>query len=205
MVTRISLRCHSHRSPSVISRPRWRSGARTGSLGGTRRNTSVTNATTCVTRSSRNGAHRVIPNSTPPTAVPAIWPIDERALFVAIAVASCASGTSEGRIASSAGSNSARHAPSTAATATRWTTVAPSSTSATTRLASATTCAASQASITRLRSHRSTSAPPGSASTACAVASAASTSPEAAADPVIASTTRGDSSRTGANRRSLPG
>ncbi len=48
--------------------------------------------------------------------------------------------------------------------------------------------------MTRLRSHRSTSAPPGSASTAWAVASAASTRPEAAADPVIARTTSGNAS-----------
>ncbi|GLW91314.1 hypothetical protein Aglo03_21300 [Actinokineospora globicatena] len=70
--------------------------------------------------------------------------------------------------------------------------VALAVTMATTNDPNATTFAASHASITRLRSHRSTRAPAGNPTTNWATASAASTSPDAAADPVSANTSSGN-------------
>jgi hypothetical protein len=80
----------------------------------------------------------------------------------------------------------------TTATATMCDTVATSHHSAATRLASVSDWAASQPSMIFRRSHRSTSAPAGNPASNCASASAASTSPEAAADPVSASTSNGN-------------
>ena len=63
--------------------------------------------------------------------------------------------------------------------------------SARTRLPAATACAASQASMTVLRFQRSTSAPPGSPATNCAAATVPRTRPDAAPEPVTASTSSG--------------
>src|SRR5262249_35270349 len=104
---------------------------------------------------------------------------------------SCPSGTRFGRDASSAGSNSAAHTPNTAATATSCGTLATPDSSAATRVPAATAWAASQPSMTFLRFQRSTSAPAGSPASSWAAAVAASTSPEAAAEPVTASTSSG--------------
>jgi hypothetical protein len=66
---------------------------------------------------------------------------------------------------------------------------------ATARLATATACAASDQSMTRRRSQRSASTPPGSPTTSWATASTASTRPDAAAEPVTISTTSGKAMR----------
>ena len=124
--------------------------------------------------------------------MPDSWPSAPRAEFIATAVGSWAAGTTPASIAPSAGPNSDRQQPMTAATATSWATLTTSHQIAAARLATASAYTASQASRIFLRSQRSASAPAGSPATSWAIASTPSTSPDSAGEPVTASTSSGN-------------